>query len=208
MEETWFMAVQENSIVLFGEWKGINQRGLILASNSCCSSCCHCDVQTHWKQKLIVTMEATALIKPTPVNVTAVTYLFPTTLEKLFRGMKHPQIAHHWSKIKKTTKLFWCQLCVWWFLGQVLQRAAVFLEKKSRRLLELWTNAPSTQFYRANNMKGGKGKRGYVYNSRAGLCLVTRGFPDAVNNPNSPSQIVTRAKPSTHPMLFKFKTSP
>lgn len=85
MEETWFMAVQENSIVLFGEWKGINQRGLILASNSCCSSCCHCDVQTHWKQKLIVTMEATALIKPTPVNVTEVTYLFPTTLEKLFR---------------------------------------------------------------------------------------------------------------------------
>lgn len=64
------------------------------------------------------------------------------------------------------------------------------------------------QFYTANNLKGVRGKGGYVYNSHAGLCLETQGFPDAVNHPNFPSQIVTRGKPYTHSKLFKFTTSP
>lgn len=66
------------------------------------------------------------------------------------------------------------------FWGKYYKEQLFSLRKKSGRLLELRTNAPSTQFYRANNLKGGKGKRGYVYNSLARLCLVTRGFPDAI----------------------------
>lgn len=101
MEETWFMAVQENSIVLRVIWRvkryqpeGANP-SILMLQLWIRNFCCHCDVQTHWKQKLIVTMEATALIKPTRVNITAVTFLVPTILVKLFQWMKHPQIARH-----------------------------------------------------------------------------------------------------------------
>ena len=88
-----------------------------------------------------------------------------------------------------------------------LRRAAVVHHKKSGRVLELSTTAPGMQFFTSNWNKDFKGKGGYIYKPHAGLCLETQGFPDAVNHPNFPSQIVRKGKPYSHSMLIKFSTT-
>ncbi|KAH7850899.1 hypothetical protein Vadar_004414 [Vaccinium darrowii] len=88
--------------------------------------------------------------------------------------------------------------------GKKLKTAAIVYDKKSGRAMEVSTNQPGLQFYTANYMPDVKGKDGFVYQPHAGLCLETQGFPDAVNHPNFPSQIVTRGKTYVHDMLFKF----
>ncbi|GMY27491.1 aldose 1-epimerase [Fagus crenata] len=88
--------------------------------------------------------------------------------------------------------------------GSTVKRAAVVHHTKSGRILELSTNAPGMQFYTSNWVKDVKGKGGYIYKPHAGLCLETQGFPNAVNQPNFPSQIVRKGKPYTHSMRYYF----
>ncbi|XP_057829401.2 uncharacterized protein LOC131040480 [Cryptomeria japonica] len=85
-----------------------------------------------------------------------------------------------------------------------LRPAAQVKEKHSKRMLEVWTNAPGMQFYTSNalNIIGGKG--GAVYKEHFGLCLETQNFPNAVNQPNFPSEIVYPGKVYKHTMVFKF----
>ncbi|KAL2330007.1 hypothetical protein Fmac_017588 [Flemingia macrophylla] len=90
--------------------------------------------------------------------------------------------------------------------GKKIKLAATVHDKKSGRVLKLYTNAPGLQFYTGNYIKDVKGKGGYVYQSHAGLCLETQAFPDSVNHPNFPSTIVTPEKPYKHYMFFKFST--
>ncbi|KAK3036667.1 hypothetical protein RJ639_030236 [Escallonia herrerae] len=85
-----------------------------------------------------------------------------------------------------------------------MKPAATVHHKKSGRVMELSTNAPGVQFYTGNYIKDLKGKGGYVYQAHAGLCLETQGFPDSVNHPNFPSQIVTPGKTYKHNMLYSF----
>ncbi|XP_059642908.1 uncharacterized protein LOC132284799 [Cornus florida] len=88
--------------------------------------------------------------------------------------------------------------------GKKLKPAATVVEKKSGIKMELLTNAPGLQFYTGSNIKDLKGKGGFTYKVHAGLALETQGFPDAVNHPNFPSQIVPVGKTYKHTMLFKF----
>ena len=53
-------------------------------------------------------------------------------------------------------------------------------------------------------MNGVVGKGGAVYGKHAGLCLETQGFPDAINQPNSPSIVVQPGEKYQHTMLFEF----
>ena len=85
-----------------------------------------------------------------------------------------------------------------------MKRAAVVLHRGSGRSLVVWTDAPGVQFYTGNFIDNVKGKGGFVYKAHAGLCLETQGFPDAVNQPNFPSTIVTKEKPYKHTMVYKF----
>ncbi|KAJ0638850.1 putative aldose 1-epimerase [Helianthus annuus] len=82
--------------------------------------------------------------------------------------------------------------------------AAIVWDKKSKRSMKLTTDAPGVRFYTGNYVKDVKGKGGYVYEAHAGLCLETQGFPDAVNHPNFPSQIVNLGQTYKHRMLFAF----
>nr|AFK41318.1 unknown [Lotus japonicus] len=88
----------------------------------------------------------------------------------------------------------------------LIKLAAIVMDKKSGRVMKLFTNAPGLQFYTANKVKNEKGKGGFVYQPRAGLCLESQVFPDSVNHPNFPSSIVTPEKPYKHVMLLKFST--
>ncbi|GKV08688.1 hypothetical protein SLEP1_g20286 [Rubroshorea leprosula] len=85
-----------------------------------------------------------------------------------------------------------------------LRKAAVVKDKKSGRVMKLYTNQPGVQFYTGNYLKDVKGKDGFVYQAHAGLCSETQGFPDSVNHPNFPSQIVNPGKTYKHHMLYKF----
>ncbi|GJM85340.1 hypothetical protein PR202_ga01781 [Eleusine coracana subsp. coracana] len=85
-----------------------------------------------------------------------------------------------------------------------LRRVARVQDGATGRGLELWADQPGVQFYTANGLAGVKGKGGVVYGRYGALCLETQGFPDAVNHPNFPSQIVRPGQVYRHDMVFKF----
>ncbi|KAM0979756.1 hypothetical protein ACFX13_015836 [Malus domestica] len=85
-----------------------------------------------------------------------------------------------------------------------LRKAAVLHDSVSGRKLELWTNKPGLQFYTSNMLDNVHGKGGFVYRKHAAVCLETQGFPDAVNHPNFPSQIVKPRENYLHVMLYRF----
>uniref|UniRef100_J3LE41 Aldose 1-epimerase n=1 Tax=Oryza brachyantha TaxID=4533 RepID=J3LE41_ORYBR len=59
-------------------------------------------------------------------------------------------------------------------------------------------------FYTGNGLAGVRGKDGRVYGRYGALCLETQGFPDAVNHPSFPSQIVRPGQVYEHNMVFRF----
>lgn len=90
--------------------------------------------------------------------------------------------------------------------GLKVKPVAVVHNKKSGRVMKLFANAPGVQLYTGNFINNVKGKGGFVYQSHAALCLETQGFPDSVNHPNFPSQIVNPGQIYDHRMLFVFTT--
>uniref|UniRef100_N1QQQ1 Aldose 1-epimerase n=1 Tax=Aegilops tauschii TaxID=37682 RepID=N1QQQ1_AEGTA len=88
--------------------------------------------------------------------------------------------------------------------GGGLRPVAVVRDGASGRAMELWADQPGVQFYTANGLSGVRGKGGKVYGRYGALCLETQGFPDAVNRPSFPSQIVRPGKVYMHHMVFKF----
>ncbi|KAG2566647.1 galactose mutarotase-like [Panicum virgatum] len=91
--------------------------------------------------------------------------------------------------------------------GALRKVAVVRAGGASGRALELWADQPGVQFYTGNFLSDVKGKGGAVYGPHAALCLETQGFPDAVNHPNFPSQIVRPGQVYRHLMVFKFSVS-
>ncbi|KAK9091684.1 hypothetical protein Sjap_024861 [Stephania japonica] len=87
------------------------------------------------------------------------------------------------------------------------KKVAEVYDGKSGRFMELWADKPGVQFYTGNMLGGEKGKDGAVYGAHAGLCLETQGFPDAVNHPNFPSQIVNPGDEYKHFMLYNGSSS-
>ncbi|KAG5376821.1 hypothetical protein IGI04_041417 [Brassica rapa subsp. trilocularis] len=85
-----------------------------------------------------------------------------------------------------------------------MRKIVELVDKKSGRKMELSANQPGLQFYTGGMLKDIKGKNGTVYQAFAGLCLETQSYPDSVNNPKFPSQIVEPGKNYKHNMLFKF----
>ncbi|XP_050227602.1 uncharacterized protein LOC126677156 [Mercurialis annua] len=85
-----------------------------------------------------------------------------------------------------------------------LKHAAKVKDPSSRRVLNLWTDAPGMQFYTANYVNGVSGKGGAVYDKHSGVCFETQGFPNAVNQPNFPSVVVHPGEKYKHTMLFEF----
>lgn len=87
-----------------------------------------------------------------------------------------------------------------------LQKAVQVHECVSGRTMELWTTKPGLQFYTSNQLVEEKGKDGSVYRKYAGIALETQGFPDSVNHPNFPSQMVMPGESYQHVMVYRFTT--
>ncbi|KAL5992179.1 hypothetical protein ACLOJK_013094 [Asimina triloba] len=91
-------------------------------------------------------------------------------------------------------------------LSGKLKKVAYLKDSKSGRALELWANAPGVQLYTSNSLTA-VGKGGFEYKPHAAVCLETQGFPDSVNHPNFPSQIVKPGKTYKHDMLVLLEIS-
>lgn len=86
-----------------------------------------------------------------------------------------------------------------------LKRAARVREPKSGRTMELWTTEPGLQFYSGNYLKGTFiGKHGRPYGFRAGFCLETQQFPNAINEPAFPSPLLKAGQLHHSTTIMKF----
>jgi aldose 1-epimerase len=85
------------------------------------------------------------------------------------------------------------------------ERVAQVTEPESGRTMEVWTDAPGVQFYCGNFLDGeAVGKSGQPYLKRGGFCLETQHFPDAPNQPNFPSSILSPETTYTTTTTYKF----
>ncbi len=74
--------------------------------------------------------------------------------------------------------------------GVGFRKVAEAYSEKSKIKLNVLTDQPGIQFYSGNFLSGAKGKGGSIYNKRAGFCLETQNFPNAVNLANFPSPVL------------------
>jgi aldose 1-epimerase len=85
-----------------------------------------------------------------------------------------------------------------------LSLAARVVEKKSGRMLEVFTQEPGVQFYTGNWMDGSLKGAGWDYARRSGFCLEPQHFPDSPNQPQFPNTILRPGKEYTSVMSYKF----
>ena len=89
--------------------------------------------------------------------------------------------------------------------GAGLRRAARVRDPKSERVMEVLTTQPGIQFYSGNFLDGSlSGKRGWVYDKYAALCLETQHFPDSPNHPNFPSTVLRPDEEFNEVTVFRF----
>jgi aldose 1-epimerase len=82
--------------------------------------------------------------------------------------------------------------------------AATVVDGKSRRGMDVLTDAPGMQFYTGNFLDQVPGKSGVQYGKHAGLCLETQGFPNAVNTPTFPNVVLLPGETYSHTMVHRF----
>ena len=89
--------------------------------------------------------------------------------------------------------------------GPGLQRAALVVDPKSGRTLDIATTEPGIQFYSGNFLDGTiTGKGGQVYKRHAGFCLETQHYPDSPNHPDFPSTILQPGQIYASKTVFTF----
>jgi aldose 1-epimerase len=85
--------------------------------------------------------------------------------------------------------------------------AARVTEKKTGRVLEVWTTEPGLQFYSGNFLDGSiTGKSGHVYTQRCGFCLEPQHYPDSPNRPQFPSTVLRPGEQYRSRTVLAFKT--
>jgi len=83
--------------------------------------------------------------------------------------------------------------------------AARVIEKKSGRILEVYTNEPGMQLYGGNFLDGKTiGKQNKAYDYRSAFCLETQHFPDSPNNPNFPNTLLKPKNNYYSICIYKF----
>lgn len=87
---------------------------------------------------------------------------------------------------------------------QHFSKVAVVRDPVSGRKMELWSNQLGLQYYTSGMLNDTKGKDGAIYHKYAGIALETQGFPDSVNYPYFPSQIVHPGQIYKHYMVYRF----
>lgn len=75
--------------------------------------------------------------------------------------------------------------------GDLSVPVARVMEKRTGRLLEVYTTQPGVQFYTGNMLDGSlRDATGRPYGKQAGFCLETQHFPNSPNQPDFPSTVL------------------
>ena len=87
-----------------------------------------------------------------------------------------------------------------------LALAAKVRDPNSGRVLSVYTTEPGIQFYGGNFLSGAVGKGGEKYDHRSGLCLETQHYPDSINQPQFPSDVLRPGEKYTHTCVYQITT--
>ncbi len=95
-----------------------------------------------------------------------------------------------------------------WILdsGRAFDKAAAVFDPESGRIMDVYTTKPGIQFYSGNSLKGQTGKDGASYPPRAGFCLETQYFPNALRHSHFPSPILRADEKYQHVTEYRFRT--
>ncbi len=86
--------------------------------------------------------------------------------------------------------------------GQGMRLFAKVYDKKSGRVMEVFSDQPAVQLYTGNFLGDIKGKKDYHH--RWGMCLETQNYPDAVNHENFPSSVLKAGEKYQVTTVFRF----
>jgi aldose 1-epimerase len=88
-----------------------------------------------------------------------------------------------------------------------VRKVAELYEQRSGRLMSVFTDQPGLQFYSGNFLRGTvRGKDGFVYENRTGLCLEAQCPPDSPNRPEFPSVTLKPGETYEQITIYQFST--
>jgi aldose 1-epimerase len=82
--------------------------------------------------------------------------------------------------------------------------AAKLYERKSGRVMEIYTTEPGIQFYSGNFLDGKQQRGDKKFTQHYGFCLETQHFPDSPNKPSFPAVVLKPGETYTHKTVHKF----
>jgi len=89
--------------------------------------------------------------------------------------------------------------------GEEAEYVAELYDKKSGRVMEVYTDLPGMQLYTGNFIVDGlKGKGGCTYGKRHGVCFETQYFPNAMNIDSFKSPVVKAYEEVESMTVYKF----
>lgn len=77
-------------------------------------------------------------------------------------------------------------------------------DKKSGRVMEVYTDLPGVQFYTANSLKDTVGKNDIHYDRRSSYCFETQFFPNAINTPEFIQPVADELEEFVTETVYKF----
>ncbi|MFR9621027.1 MAG: aldose epimerase family protein [Rikenellaceae bacterium] len=144
-----------------------------------------------------------------PVNEVSIPYGHVEAVEGTPFDFRQPKVvdrdqAAEYKYLNAATGYDHC----WVVNGEVgeCRLAAVVSDPQSGRRMSVYTDQPGVQFYNGHFFDGKTTSKDGAgcYLSRGGFALETQNFPDAPNNPNFPSALLTPEQVYTHRCIYKF----
>ena len=90
----------------------------------------------------------------------------------------------------------------------ILGRVGCMHDKDSGRKVEIFSSQPGVQIYTGNFLQGTpENKSGRHYADHDGVAIECQGFPDAVNHPQFPSQVLRQGEMYVQKTVYDFSVS-
>lgn len=87
--------------------------------------------------------------------------------------------------------------------GEIV-KAAIYSDKDSGRVMEIFTDFPGVQVYTAAELTAENGKENTSYGNFGGICFETQNYPDAVNRPEFPDATLRAGEEYQRTAVFHF----
>ncbi len=88
-----------------------------------------------------------------------------------------------------------------------VEKVGQLVDNKTGRVMDIYTDLPGMQLYSGNFMTTEKGKQGFVYEKRYGVCFETQYYPNNINEPSFPSSVLKSGKVYNSTTIYKFSVA-